>query len=56
MAPPSSKDSEDHQGSNDEVDCRREYSIVESLRQGSSLTGDFDNMNDTRKVGDEEDR
>ena len=54
MAPPSSDNGEDHQGSNDEVKCRGEYSIVESLRQGSSLTGDFDDVNDTCKVGDEQ--
>lgn len=55
MAPPSSDHSEDHQGSNDEVECRREYSIVESLRQGSSLAGDLDDMDDTCKIGDQQD-
>ena len=55
MAPPSSDDSEDHQGSDDEVECRRKNGIVESLRQGSSLTGDLDDVDDTCKIGDEED-
>lgn len=55
MALPSSNDSKDHQGSNDEVECGCEYSIIESLGQGSSLTGDLDDVNDTCKVGDEQD-
>ena len=54
MAPPSPNNREDHQGSNDEVECRGEYSIVEGLGQGSSLTGDLDNMDDTCKIGDQQ--
>ena len=53
MTFPSTVNRVNHKRSNDEVYATSKYSIVESLRQGSSLTGHFDDVYYSREISNE---
>ena len=55
MTFPSSIHRKDHQACNYKVQSSSEDGIVEGLRESTSLSGDFDNVNDSHKVADEKD-